>query len=270
MQGWYHFLTETKVSSELSKACPGRFVEFFAWNAEPTAGSLYMAMEYVEFGDLEKTMEDTKLTRPWTEMDMKTVTRQILEGLQHMHGALIAHRDLKPKNILVASLDKEVSIKIADFGIAKRLSNRGTTNLRTPIGSSGYRAPEVVMSWEKNSRTGYSYNADIWSVGCIVYRMAHGEAMFRYDLQVMQDERRLRDEISGHLEALKEKKQQGDVSGIRISNSGVDFIEKLMTVDPKTRPCAKKALAALKGWSCIDQGGKRKYAKSTRQKSQMP
>lgn len=45
--------------------------------------------------------------------------RQVLEGLQHIHGHGVVHRDLKPENIL---LDDNLNVKITDFGFARKLA----------------------------------------------------------------------------------------------------------------------------------------------------
>lgn len=52
-------------------------------------------MEYIEFGDLGKLL--VNIGASWEERDTINVTRQILEALKVMHGAGIAHRDLKPE-----------------------------------------------------------------------------------------------------------------------------------------------------------------------------
>ena len=53
-------------------------------------------MEYFQLGDLEKF-----ITPKLTEKDAKVIRRQLLEGLQDLHGCHLAHRDLKPANIFL-------------------------------------------------------------------------------------------------------------------------------------------------------------------------
>lgn len=55
--------------------------------------SLYLAIEYMEYGDLETFILNNNVP----ENDLKTVTRQLLEGLKIMHGNNFSHRDLKPQ-----------------------------------------------------------------------------------------------------------------------------------------------------------------------------
>jgi serine/threonine protein kinase len=66
-------------------------VQFLGWYEDDQDSYIYIAMEYMEFGDLENHIKVK-----WSEGDTKVVARQLLEGLTFMHGHDIIHRDLKP------------------------------------------------------------------------------------------------------------------------------------------------------------------------------
>lgn len=70
---------------------PEYFVQFFGWWDE--RDNIYFAMEYVGGGDLMALILENDLS----EDDAKTITRQLLEGLQVMHAKGFCHRDLKPQ-----------------------------------------------------------------------------------------------------------------------------------------------------------------------------
>lgn len=66
----------------------------------------------------------------------------MLEALTFIHAQKICHRDIKPENILYDEVNK--SVKIIDFGISKKLMNRGRdTDMLTITGTLYYRAPEM-------------------------------------------------------------------------------------------------------------------------------
>jgi serine/threonine protein kinase len=66
----------------------------------------------------------------------------VLEALTYIHSHGICHRDIKPENILYDEAEK--SIKIIDFGISRKLLNRGRRiEMLTITGTLYYRAPEM-------------------------------------------------------------------------------------------------------------------------------
>ena len=72
--------------------------------------------EFVELGNLESC-----ITPHLVEKDAKVITRQLLEGLEILHGYNWDHRDLKPQSIFVFQAAPQWWIKIGDFGISKRI-----------------------------------------------------------------------------------------------------------------------------------------------------
>jgi serine/threonine protein kinase len=91
--------------------------------------------------------------------------RQILSAVGYCHSFNICHRDLKPENIL---LTKDLEIKIADFGMAA-LHQSPDHRLKTSCGSPHYAAPELIKG-----NTYRGNQADIWSLGVILYAMLSG------------------------------------------------------------------------------------------------
>ena len=88
-----------------------------------------------------------------------------------MHRHNIIHRDLKPDNILKCSKDPENNeLRIADFGLAKRLVPNELLSLK--CGTPSYIAPEILRNQP------YSFKADIFSVGSLMFNLVTGAYLF--------------------------------------------------------------------------------------------
>ena len=135
-------------------------------------GSINMFMEYIGGGSLTSIVKKFK---PLPPQVIRSWTKQLLTGLLYLHTQRVIHRDIKGENILIdtsCEISKEAQVKLVDFGAAKRLTD-AVAQSRTVIGTPYWMAPEVVdLTGEGN---GYSYKADVWSVGCTVAEMITGK-----------------------------------------------------------------------------------------------
>ena len=113
-------------------------------------------------------------------MDEKTGRKhmaQLLTALSYVHSQQIAHRDVKPENLLIwtSSVEPEV-LKLCDFGLAHTCSRlEGCT---TFIGSADYLAPEV---WPYAAGRTYGFACDIWSCGVVAYALLTAEPPYADD-----------------------------------------------------------------------------------------
>lgn len=117
----------------------------------------FIVMEYVNGITIKKLLED----RPDLPLsEVLALTKQACRGLEYAHRKGIVHRDIKPGNILV---DEEGNVKITDFGLARFISDTSDENLMkgTPL----YMSPEQIQRLRLDHRT------DIYSLGCMLYRM---------------------------------------------------------------------------------------------------
>jgi serine/threonine protein kinase len=103
-------------------------------------------MEYVAGGELSTYLQ---MQGKIPEDMVKSIARQILHALQYLHKRKITHRDIKPDNILIASLDP-LKVKLSDFGLSKVAQEE--TFLKTFCGTLLYCAPEVYPEYESYRR----------------------------------------------------------------------------------------------------------------------
>jgi len=123
----------------------------------------YLVMERLYGGDLfDRISRNTR----YSELEARTVCKNILEAVQFIHRHSIAHRDLKPENVLLISGNDNTSIKITDFGFATK--TEGPNSLRTLCGTRNYIAPEIL------NKIPYDERADLWSIGVILFILLAG------------------------------------------------------------------------------------------------
>lgn len=126
----------------------------------------YLAMEYLEGGTLAGRVERKALPI----LDAVRVVETLALAVHTLHEQGIFHRDLKPSNIL---LTREGTLKIADFGIAKRANHCSEMTLQGVIrGTPGYMAPEQLEPW--NDEVGPA--TDVYALGGMLYWLLSGQA----------------------------------------------------------------------------------------------
>jgi serine/threonine protein kinase len=131
-------------------------------------GVPYLAMPYLKGETLEDRLQrEGKLALS----ELLRIGRETAEGLAAAQERNLIHRDIKPANLWLEG-DKE-RVKILDFGLARGASdNTGLTQQGAIIGTPAYMAPEQAGSKKVDGR------CDLFSLGCVLYRMATGQLPF--------------------------------------------------------------------------------------------
>ncbi|KAH7297998.1 hypothetical protein KP509_25G022500 [Ceratopteris richardii] len=139
--------------------------------------SICLVLEYCAGGDLATYIKEKGRVR---EATARRFMQHLGAGLQMLHSANLIHRDLKPQNLLLSSRDKDVVLKISDFGLARELEPGDYAV--TVCGSPLYMAPEVLQ-FQK-----YDNKADLWSMGAILFQLVTGDTPYHGDnhFQVLQ------------------------------------------------------------------------------------
>jgi serine/threonine protein kinase len=124
-----------------------------------------LVMELVSGGELFDRIVDKG---NYSEKDAAGVIAQLCAALAYLHDKKIVHRDLKPENLLYAAPSPDETLKVADFGLARKVAKKGEM-MKTACGTPGYVAPEILAN------KGYDNTAvDMWSVGVILYILLCG------------------------------------------------------------------------------------------------
>lgn len=120
--------------------------------------------------DLRHVLDSSK---SYNMCHYKVMMVQLVLGLKFLHSNNILHRDIKPENILIydknmRDKNRTVIVKFCDFGLSTYIDG---SNILTPRSTTpNYASPEILLN-----KTNYSYESDIWSLGCVFYEMISGK-----------------------------------------------------------------------------------------------
>ena len=131
-----------------------------------TGEDQYIVMEYIDGVTLNQYIRHQGHLR-WK--DSVHFLTQILRALQHAHDHGVIHRDIKSQNIM---LQRDGSIKVMDFGIARFAREDIRSGQNKAIGSVHYISPEQACGEESDAKS------DIYSVGVLLYEMLSGSVPF--------------------------------------------------------------------------------------------
>lgn len=157
------FLREARAASALDHPHIGVIYE-----VGEHAGGAFIAMAFYD----GETLKERIARGPMPIDEAERFTRQLAAALQAAHAAGIAHRDVKPANVMIA---RDGSVKLVDFGLAKLLDDATADALTaqgTIIGTLYYMAPEQLRGEAADAR------ADLWALGVVAYEMLAGKSPF--------------------------------------------------------------------------------------------
>lgn len=187
---------------------------------QDTEGESWVVMEYVAGENLRDILDRHPNGLP--EAEARRWFAGIAAGVEHLHGAGLVHRDLKPGNIF----DDLGTVKVGDYGLSKYISSSQRGGHTESVGTFHYMAPEI-------GRGKYGREIDVYALGIMLYELLTGKVPF--------DGESCHEIIVKHLTALPEL---GDVpSPYR------ETIAAALHKDPKQRPATVAQLVAPLGLS---------------------
>ena len=197
---------------------------------------VYLVLELAAEGELFNWIV---MKQRLSEAETRKVFVQLFQGVKYLvsphiifmlcrgadsaqHERNIVHRDIKPENILV--IDKELNVKLADFGLAKIIGEESFTT--TLCGTPSYVAPEIL---EQGNRRRYTRAVDVWSLGVVLYICLCGFPPFSDELYSRENPYTLSQQIK--MGRFDYPSPYWDSVG----DPALDLIDKMLTVDVDKR-----------------------------------
>ncbi|XP_017876759.1 serine/threonine-protein kinase PLK4 isoform X2 [Ceratina calcarata] len=173
------------------------------------ANYVYLVLELCHNGELQRFLK-MQGSHALPEEQAARIIRQVVQGLLYLHSHQILHRDMSLSNLL---LSRDMQVKIADFGLATQLTRPDEKHL-TMCGTPNYISPEIA------TRSSHGLEADVWSLGCMLYTLLVGKPPFDTDA----------------VKSTLTRVVMADyVMPAHLSDNAKDLIDKLLKKNPKDR-----------------------------------
>lgn len=161
-QAFIRFQREAQTSSKLSHTNIVGTLDFGL-----TAKNFpYIVMDYIDGESLDDILKREGALSEETAVE---IACQIARGMSHAHSRGIIHRDLKTANIIISGYPQKLHATIIDFGLARRESQGESSGRLTRLGS--IIGTPLYMSPEQASGKAGDERSDIYSLGCILFKM---------------------------------------------------------------------------------------------------
>ncbi|XP_053207228.1 cyclin-dependent kinase 9-like [Panonychus citri] len=143
----------------LIEICRGESQAYHSSGRPPGPTSFYLVLDFCDH-DLAGLLANDNVQ--FNLAEIKSVIRQLFNGLCYIHSKKILHRDMKSANVLIT---RSGVLKLADFGLG-RIMNETDENYTNRVVTLWYRPPELLLGARR-----YGPSADLWGAGCIMAEM---------------------------------------------------------------------------------------------------
>lgn len=209
-----HFAFQTEKNLFIGTPfCPGGdLAAYLRANGDQTFPCAESELIHLHVGDQKRRRVYGRLSESQTRL----IASELILGLEHLHKKGIVYRDLKPENVFI---DRTGHIKLGDYGLAKNLEEwkktAGDQNRTASVcGTRNYLPPEMLFGRM------YSFEADLWSLGVMLYRIMCGAFPF---------------EAARSKELFYKVKVQQPLLPSGLSNHACKLLEGLLQKDPRNR-----------------------------------
>ena len=183
---------------------------------------IYLVFESMSGGNLLTRIVAKEV---YTEREARQVCNIVYTAIDYCHKKKVAHRDIKPENVFLHEEGDDTSVRVANFGFAKRVAHENC--LQTLCGTANYVAPEIL----DQRCAGYDQRCDVWSLGVFTYVLLGGYPPFEGVHENLAVEI-----LRGHY--VFDEEYWGD-----ISDSAKRMISAMLLVDPNQRITVAQALS---------------------------
>jgi serine/threonine protein kinase len=178
--------------------------------------TILLVLEYAPGGEL---FDILYYTSALDTIVGRTYFRQMIAGVEACHNAGVAHRDLKPQNLL---LDSKFNLKLTDFGLSKVFESDADAIMKsTYVGTRGYQAPELLLDKP------YDLSADIFSCGVVLFILLTGYPPFE---QAHATDRWFKPLAKGDSEKFWKAHRACSIAN---DEKAKDLIQRMLEWDPK-------------------------------------
>ena len=220
---------------------------------------VYMLFDLYDGNLWDVVQSRIRVGRYLGEDELGGIFRQLCLALDAMHEAGMAHRDVKPHNVLLKDVDSypygkwsKVSASPAvlmDFGsvteervvITDRLGALQTQENAERHTTAPYRAPEL---WDVGSSCVIDGKVDVWAAGCVLYYMMVGETPFE----------RISNQAGGSLMLSVLNGSYTWPDKLEVSSKYAEIVRACLAVDPATRPTIRGVVAMIDGEAAVEHG----------------
>ena len=191
---------------------------------DPEYDDVFLITEFVAGGTL---LDDVANPDPLSQDLTRRFMAQIVNGLQYMHANNVAHRDIKPGNILVTERSMSGIVKLTDFGVSEMYKTDVPEDGSTPrtdivyntVGTFHFFSPEML-----SGDPFHAFYADVWALGVTLYMCIAGCLPFKG---------------KGHdalMKSISTGRYDTDVPQIRRCDSSItDLLSSMLQTNPRER-----------------------------------
>ena len=213
----------------------------------------YFVMEFV---DGRTVYDDIAKNGAYSEEDALRIATQVAEALSHAHAQGFIHRDVKPKNIMIA---EDGTVKLADMGLARAVSDREAAEAEA---GKAYGTPYYISPEQIRGEIEIDFRADIYALGATLYHMVTGRVPFEGPNPSAVMRKHLKDELEPP-DHVNTKLSSGISEIIEVSmskkakqrySSTDDLLEDLKAIGRGEPPTLARKMVDLDSLAALEDG----------------